>query len=96
MADPPQETVSEDKGGYRWCVNDGLDRQAEVGGDLLVESERIPAVEDDLLMVVVHLLHRHHHPAGLFRGAAGTRIGGWGPVDSKDDVTGNEPVSYGR
>jgi hypothetical protein len=49
MADPPQETVSEDKGGYRWCVNDGLNRQAEVGGDLLVEPERIPAIEDDLL-----------------------------------------------
>ena len=28
---------------------DLVDRQTEVGGDLLIESERIPAVEDDLL-----------------------------------------------
>ena len=47
---------------------DLVDRQTEVGGDLLIESERIPAIEDDLLndrpiTVCEALAHRGNVPS---------------------------------
>ena len=37
------------EGWFAADMTDLVDRQAEVRGDLLIQSERIPAIEDDLL-----------------------------------------------